>query len=139
MIIHHFAFHQDPSQFSFPDFAAGWALSIPLLNRQVRVKEFFYFLKKRQKQFFFPHTNFAYNLLKQKSPSFSLVTRSIFSTAVYRGILDRILEVGPRNESFPRNICSRGLSYVPSRLDGRARKTVYEMRKTLFTRSVHTR
>ena len=139
MIIHHFAFHQDPSQFSFPDFAAGWALSVPLLNRQVRVKEFFNFLKKRQKQFFFPHTNFAYNLLKQKCPSFSLVTRSIFSTAVYRGILDRILEVGPRNESFPRNICSRGLSYVPSRLDGRARKTVYEMRKTLFTRSVHSR
>ncbi|CAH3110993.1 unnamed protein product [Porites lobata] len=33
VIIHHFAFHQDPSQFSFPDFAAGWALSVPLLNR----------------------------------------------------------------------------------------------------------
>ncbi|XP_078361021.1 beta-1,3-glucosyltransferase-like [Oculina patagonica] len=32
-IIHHFAFYQDPSQFSFPDFAAGWALSVPLLNR----------------------------------------------------------------------------------------------------------
>lgn len=32
-IIHHFAFHQDPSQFSFPDFSAGWALSVPLLNR----------------------------------------------------------------------------------------------------------
>ncbi|XP_067034034.1 beta-1,3-glucosyltransferase-like [Acropora muricata] len=32
-IIHHFAFYEDPSQFSFPDFAAGWALSIPLLNR----------------------------------------------------------------------------------------------------------
>jgi len=44
--------------------------------------------------------------------------------------------VGQRNESFPRNICSRGLSYVPSRLDGSARKTVYEMSKTLFTRSV---
>lgn len=36
-IIHHFAFYQDPSQFSFPDFAAGWALSVPLLNRQVRI------------------------------------------------------------------------------------------------------
>ena len=60
VIIHHFAFHQDPSQFSFPDFAAGWALSVPLLNRQVKVKEFlFYFLKKRQKQFFFPHANFV--------------------------------------------------------------------------------
>ena len=60
VIIHHFAFHQDPSQFSFPDFAAGWALSVPLLNRQVKVKEFFYyFFKKRQKQFFFPHPNFA--------------------------------------------------------------------------------
>lgn len=35
-IIHHFAFHQDPSQFSFPDFAAGWALSVQLLNRQVK-------------------------------------------------------------------------------------------------------
>ncbi|XP_068678836.1 beta-1,3-glucosyltransferase-like isoform X2 [Montipora foliosa] len=31
-IIHHFAFYEDPSQFSFPDFAAGWALSVPLLN-----------------------------------------------------------------------------------------------------------
>ena len=36
-IIHHFAFYQDPSQFSFPDFAAGWALSVPLLNRQVGI------------------------------------------------------------------------------------------------------
>ena len=36
-IIHHFAFHEDPSQFSFPDFAAGWALSVPLLNRQVSI------------------------------------------------------------------------------------------------------
>ena len=60
VIIHHFAFHQDPSQFSFPDFAAGWALSVPLLNRQVKVKEsLFYFLKKGQKQFFFPHANFV--------------------------------------------------------------------------------
>ncbi|EDO41359.1 predicted protein [Nematostella vectensis] len=31
-IIHHFAFVEDPSQFSFPDFAAGWAISIPLLK-----------------------------------------------------------------------------------------------------------
>ena len=36
-IIHHFAFYQDPSQFSFPDFAAGWALSVPLLYRQVGI------------------------------------------------------------------------------------------------------
>ena len=61
VIIHHFAFHQDPSQFSFPDFAAGWALSVPLLDRQVKVKDcFFYFLKKRQKQFFFPDANFVW-------------------------------------------------------------------------------
>lgn len=38
-IIHHFAFYEDPSEFSFPDFAAGWALSVPLLNRQVRITQ----------------------------------------------------------------------------------------------------
>lgn len=32
-IIHHFAFHQNPASFKFPDFDAGWALSIALLER----------------------------------------------------------------------------------------------------------
>ncbi|KAI8507526.1 fucose metabolic process [Branchiostoma belcheri] len=32
-IIHHFAFHEKPGSFSYPDFSAGWALSAPLLNR----------------------------------------------------------------------------------------------------------
>lgn len=34
-IIHHFAFHQNPASFKFPDFDAGWALSIALLERAV--------------------------------------------------------------------------------------------------------
>ncbi|XP_046840897.1 beta-1,3-glucosyltransferase-like isoform X2 [Xenia sp. Carnegie-2017] len=32
-IIHHFAFYEDPSKFSFPDFSAGWAMSSALLKR----------------------------------------------------------------------------------------------------------
>ena len=32
-IIHHFAFHEDTSKFSFPDFSAGWAISSGLLKR----------------------------------------------------------------------------------------------------------
>ncbi|XP_020385173.1 beta 3-glucosyltransferase a [Rhincodon typus] len=32
-IIHHYAFAEDPIIFKYPDFAAGWALSIPLVNR----------------------------------------------------------------------------------------------------------
>ncbi|KAK2574339.1 Beta-1 [Acropora cervicornis] len=44
-IIHHFAFYEDPSQFSFPDFAAGWALSIPLLNRQVLIYNIAMFIR----------------------------------------------------------------------------------------------
>ncbi|NXH08596.1 B3GLT glucosyltransferase, partial [Loxia leucoptera] len=32
-IIHHYAFAENPSVFKFPDFAAGWALSIPLVNK----------------------------------------------------------------------------------------------------------
>ncbi|XP_043547987.1 beta 3-glucosyltransferase a isoform X1 [Chiloscyllium plagiosum] len=32
-IIHHYAFAEDPVIFKYPDFAAGWALSIPLVNR----------------------------------------------------------------------------------------------------------
>ncbi|KAK1340722.1 hypothetical protein QTO34_017113 [Cnephaeus nilssonii] len=32
-IIHHYAFSEDPTIFKYPDFAAGWALSIPLLNK----------------------------------------------------------------------------------------------------------
>ncbi|KAJ6662329.1 hypothetical protein lerEdw1_012493 [Lerista edwardsae] len=32
-IIHHYAFSENPAVFKFPDFAAGWALSIPLVNK----------------------------------------------------------------------------------------------------------
>ncbi|XP_074842264.1 beta-1,3-glucosyltransferase isoform X2 [Carettochelys insculpta] len=32
-IIHHYAFAENPTAFKFPDFAAGWALSIPLVNK----------------------------------------------------------------------------------------------------------
>lgn len=32
-IIHHYAFAENPAVFKFPDFAAGWALSIPLVNK----------------------------------------------------------------------------------------------------------
>ncbi|XP_068936371.1 beta-1,3-glucosyltransferase [Petaurus breviceps papuanus] len=32
-IIHHYAFAEDPTVFKFPDFAAGWALSLPLINK----------------------------------------------------------------------------------------------------------
>ena len=110
----------------------------PYWTGKLQSNSFFIFWK-RDKSGFFSRTQILRNLLKQKFPSFSLVTRIIFSTTVYRGISDRTLEVRPRNESFPRNICSRGLSFFPSRFDGRARKTVYEMSKTLFTRSVHTR
>ena len=99
---------------------------------------YFYFLKKRQiKQFFFPDSNFALIFRNRNFLVLVSLRESIFLQKYIRGISDRILEVGPRNESFPRNICSRGLSYVPSRLDRRAHETVYrEMRKysqDLFT------
>ncbi|XP_029458512.1 beta-1,3-glucosyltransferase isoform X2 [Rhinatrema bivittatum] len=32
-IIHHYAFAENPKIFKYPDFAAGWALSIPLVNK----------------------------------------------------------------------------------------------------------
>ncbi|XP_041436714.1 beta 3-glucosyltransferase L homeolog isoform X3 [Xenopus laevis] len=32
-IIHHYAFTENPSVFKYPDFAAGWALSMPLVKR----------------------------------------------------------------------------------------------------------
>ncbi|XP_049324905.1 beta-1,3-glucosyltransferase [Astyanax mexicanus] len=32
-IIHHYAFSEEPSAFSYPDFTAGWALSCPLVKR----------------------------------------------------------------------------------------------------------
>ncbi|XP_047676459.1 beta 3-glucosyltransferase a isoform X2 [Tachysurus fulvidraco] len=32
-IIHHYAFAENPSAFKYPDFSAGWALSMPLVNR----------------------------------------------------------------------------------------------------------
>ncbi|KAJ8404724.1 hypothetical protein AAFF_G00335870 [Aldrovandia affinis] len=32
-IIHHYAFADSPSVFKYPDFAAAWALSLPLVNR----------------------------------------------------------------------------------------------------------
>ncbi|XP_058886444.1 beta-1,3-glucosyltransferase-like isoform X2 [Acipenser ruthenus] len=32
-IIHHYAFADNPTVFKYPDFAAGWALSMPLINR----------------------------------------------------------------------------------------------------------
>uniref|UniRef100_A0A8C5QFC9 Beta 3-glucosyltransferase n=1 Tax=Leptobrachium leishanense TaxID=445787 RepID=A0A8C5QFC9_9ANUR len=36
-IIHHYAFAENPSVFKYPDFAAGWALSIPLVKSIARV------------------------------------------------------------------------------------------------------
>lgn len=35
-IIHHFAFHQNLSGFKFPDFDAGWAMSMSLVKRLVK-------------------------------------------------------------------------------------------------------
>ena len=35
--VHHYAFSEDPSSFGYPDPAAGWALSTPLLHRCVFV------------------------------------------------------------------------------------------------------
>ncbi|XP_077015091.1 beta-1,3-glucosyltransferase isoform X2 [Tamandua tetradactyla] len=35
-IIHHYAFSENPTAFKYPDFAAGWALSIPLVNKLTR-------------------------------------------------------------------------------------------------------
>ncbi|XP_043929173.1 beta-1,3-glucosyltransferase isoform X2 [Protopterus annectens] len=32
-IIHHYAFAENPAVFKYPDFAAGWALSVPLVNK----------------------------------------------------------------------------------------------------------
>nr|XP_027784757.1 beta-1,3-glucosyltransferase [Marmota flaviventris] len=32
-VIHHYAFSENPTVFKYPDFAAGWALSIPLVNK----------------------------------------------------------------------------------------------------------
>ncbi|XP_063285541.1 beta-1,3-glucosyltransferase [Pelobates fuscus] len=36
-IIHHYAFAENPSVFKYPDFAAGWALSMPLVKKLARV------------------------------------------------------------------------------------------------------
>ncbi|KAM9319851.1 beta-1,3-glucosyltransferase [Gastrophryne carolinensis] len=36
-IIHHYAFAENPSSFKYPDFAAGWALSIPLVKRLAKI------------------------------------------------------------------------------------------------------
>ena len=99
---------------------------------------FFYFLKKRQiKAVFLPGCKFCVTFWNRNLPVLVSLRESFFPQRYIKGISDRTLEVGPRNESFPRNICSRALSYFPSRLDGRACKAVYEMRKTcsqdLFT------
>ena len=34
-IIHHYAFAENPPQFKYPDFSAGWALSVSLVQRYV--------------------------------------------------------------------------------------------------------
>ncbi|KAM3934753.1 beta-1,3-glucosyltransferase [Leptodactylus fuscus] len=36
-IIHHYAFAEDPTFFKYPDFAAGWALSMPLVRRLTEI------------------------------------------------------------------------------------------------------
>ncbi|KAM4701045.1 beta-1,3-glucosyltransferase [Discoglossus pictus] len=36
-IIHHYAFAENPSIFKYPDFAAGWALSMPLIKRLANI------------------------------------------------------------------------------------------------------
>ncbi|XP_044140898.1 beta-1,3-glucosyltransferase [Bufo gargarizans] len=36
-IVHHYAFAEDPTNFKYPDFAAGWALSMPLVRRLTEI------------------------------------------------------------------------------------------------------
>ncbi|XP_073439276.1 beta-1,3-glucosyltransferase isoform X1 [Dendrobates tinctorius] len=36
-IIHHYAFAEDPTFFKYPDFSAGWALSMPLVRRLAEI------------------------------------------------------------------------------------------------------
>lgn len=43
-IIHHYAFSEDPTSFSYPDPVAGWALSTLLLQRCVRMNVSPFFL-----------------------------------------------------------------------------------------------
>ena len=110
----------------------------PYWTGKLDSKFFFLMKKKRQiKQFFFPDSNFAVIFWNRNFLVLVSLREPFFPQKSIRGISDRILEVGPRNESFSRNICSRGLGYVPSRLDRRAHERVYrQMRKCsqdLFT------
>ena len=111
----------------------------PYWTGKLDSKFFFLFLeKKTNKAVFLPGRKFCGNLLKQKFPSFSLVTRILFSsTKVYQRHIRQDRRSGTTKRIISTEICSRGLGYVPSRLDRRAYETVYrEMRKCsqdLFT------
>ncbi|XP_059104961.1 beta-1,3-glucosyltransferase [Peromyscus eremicus] len=51
-IIHHYAFSENPTAFKYPDFAAGWALSAPLVNKKgtpVKKEEVFVAVKTCKK------------------------------------------------------------------------------------------
>ena len=134
-IIHYFDF----SWFSFPDFAAGWALSVPLLNRQVRVKVFFFFFKKTNKTVFLPRFKFCGNLLKQKFPSFSLVTRTLFSTKVYQRHIRQNLRSGTTKRIiFTEYLFERSWLRSVQTWQACPRKGL-SWNEEMFTRSVYTR
>ena len=110
----------------------------PYWTGKLKPKIVFLFFEKKAKAVFLPGCKFCVTFWNRNLLVLVSFRESFFPQRYIKGISDRTLEVGPRNESFPRNNCSRALSYFPSRLDGRARKAVYEMRKTcsqdLFTR-----
>ena len=73
-------------------FLGSLSLTLPLVGLylypywtgKLDSKFFFFFEKKTNKAVFLPRLKFCGNLLKQKFPSFSLVTRTLFSTKVYQ-------------------------------------------------------
>ena len=126
-------------------FLGSLSLTLPLVGLylypywtgKLDSKFFFFLEKKTSKAVFLPRLKFCGNLLKQKFPSFSLVTRTLFSTKAYQRHIRQDLRSGTTKRIIFTEYPERSWLYVPSRLDRRAHERVYcEMRKCsqdLFT------
>jgi len=53
-IIHHFAFHEDPNSFAYPNFMSCFLISFPLLHRLMSPFYFYTVFHKKGPFLFFP-------------------------------------------------------------------------------------
>ena len=128
-------------------FLGSLSLTLPLVGLylypywtgKLDSKFFFFLEKKTSKAVFLPRLKFCGNLLKQKFPSFSLVTRTLFSTKVYQRHIRQDLRSGTTKRIiFTEYLFERSWLRSVQTWQACPRKGL-SWNEEMFTRSVYTR